>query len=202
MRLFVILIFIAIVSCGRGSLRFDDSNDYSSSGIAVQPESRLRMGSRFYVASTLNEIFGTSAETVTSSLVMPNINQFGGPCDPYIENDCTEQSQSQAPQIPVTTSARAALTIRACERIVSADLAITTAIETVLGSLPAVLSWPTPENTISLFQLFYSDRIPAVEVQAALSGIVQAAQAQSLPPIEAWRFLLFTLCSSPDWQIP
>ena len=192
------------VACGSPTgLNFRGETDLGSqvdSSLLESSASRLRLGSRIYIATVLNDIFGAAAESTTVALVLNEPAYFGGPCDKYL-GDCTEAGQSQFAITPVPTSPRAGLLIRACDKIVSNDTAVLNAVGQVRSDTMPVPA-PTSSDLAGLFDLFNPGRAPTAQVLAGLEGIVAEVSSQSLAPLEAWRFTLFSLCTSASWQIP
>lgn len=158
----------------------------------------VRLETRTYVASTLNEIFGPSAVSITRNAVSNNPISFGGPCDPY-SNGCIS-SNTQAPLIPGVTSARSALLYRTCDKLMSVD----TAVEYARGLTGAASSGtlPTPAQISSAYGLFYVGRVAPLNVTNALQAAITQTTTLSYPTIEGWRVLFLTLCHAGDWQIP
>ncbi|HEX4924181.1 MAG TPA: hypothetical protein VFV50_08845 [Bdellovibrionales bacterium] len=196
-------LFLA-VACGPGNLRFAPESDLSSMvdpGLLEASSQKLRLGGRDYIASVLNDVFGSTAVAITDALIKSESGNFGGPCDRYL-GDCTEAGESQFAIIPVPTSPRAALLIRACDRLVSNDTAVTFAASQARANPAATLQRPSEEELSALFDLFYPGRPITPEIIANLNEIVIASAGQNQPALDAWRFTLFALCVSPGWQVP
>lgn len=205
-------------SCGR---RFEFSESASlqtngGPGVVTDSDSKLRMATRAYVASTLREVFGaashSSVEKAIEELVVRQLAPFaGGPCDRYGE-DCPLMNngsgrvdpagESQSSVIPAPTTARFALMIRVCERITSEDKAIFFAASQAMGGAVANhLPMPLEGDVTAAFDLFHTGEVPPKAVTNELLSLAKLAYQQG-GTLEAWRFLLLTLCTSPGWQIP
>lgn len=169
----------------------------------------LRSGSRKFVQTRLNDIFGGSATPHVNSLVSGNVGHFGGPCDKYIFDfngnqnygNCPTLTDSQASLIGPGTPARVALTVRTCQRIVATDASVVFAVTQAVGS-DITGRMPSQGEIQSLYDLFYTGKMAPTKVLASLSTVGTTAQQKGYGTLGAWRFILSTLCSSPDWQIP
>jgi hypothetical protein len=188
------------------------STPSTSTGVAETSDSQIRLLDRVYAGSVLTGVFGPGAQPAVSQFVTSSLSQFGGPCDMYAKDfnsptaplgDCAEISQSQLSLIPNPTSGRFALTIRACEKILSQDAPVYFSAAQALG-VPSIssLGYPSAADLSAAYQLFFLGKSPTPEVQAALQKIVDQAKASSYGGIEAWRFVLLALCGAPDWQVP
>lgn len=158
----------------------------------------VRLESRSYVATTLNEIFGPAATSLTKSAIADNVLQFGGPCDSYSSN--CDSSETQAAVIPAMTSPRAALVYRTCDKILSNDVAV----EFARGLTGAISSSTLPNalQISSAYGLFYVGRTAPLAVTTALQAVIDKSEALGYPAIEAWRNLFLSLCHAQDWQVP
>lgn len=198
------LAVLLAVSCGPGGLRFVMEDSFSSlvdPGLLEASAQKLRLGGREYVASVLTDVFGPGSTAIIDALVSNEGGNFGGPCDRYL-GDCTEAGETQFAIFPVPTSPRAALLIRACDRLVANDTNVLYAANQVRTAPGATLESPVPEEVTDLFSLFYPGRLASADVSASLIAVVAESAAQNQPALDAWRFVLFALCVSPGWQVP
>jgi hypothetical protein len=209
MKAVLVLILVFVASCSKGPLTFRNEENLSSTGpldrgLLNIAESRLRLAPRTFVATTLNDIFGTSIEATTQDLIGSRVGQFGGPCDPAIPNDCQQGGDSLAPMVPVANSARAALSTRACDKIASSDAAVTFAgaQASTSGTTAITTRNPNQAEIAAMYDLFFPGRTPNQEILTNLAAIATDARNLNYSYIESWRFILLTLCLSPDWQIP
>lgn len=162
-------------------------------------ETQLRLASRSFVASTLNDVFGPSAATHVQTLVTNQISAFAGePCDNYNATNCGDLTQ--LPVVATASTQRAALLIRACRRIVNDDRAVTFAAAQAGAGSP--LATPTDSQIDAAFQLFYLGKPLPNDLHTELKGVVQAAVQQGLNATDQWRFLWDLLCGTPYWQVP
>ncbi|MDZ4660731.1 MAG: hypothetical protein SGJ18_03845 [Pseudomonadota bacterium] len=158
----------------------------------------IRLETRSYVATTLNEIFGPVAAPLTKGAIADNVIQFGGPCDSY-SFGCSS-AESQAAIIPGMTSPRAALVYRTCDKILSNDGAVEFARGLAGAGSSTVL--PTAGQISNAYGLFYVGRTAPVTVTTALQSLVNQTTTLQYPTIEGWRSLFLTLCHAQDWQVP
>ncbi len=158
----------------------------------------VRLETRSYVATTLNEIFGPTAVPLTNSAIANDVINFGGACDSY-SNNC-RSNESQGAMIPSMTTPRAALVYRICDKILSNDAAVDYA--RALTGAASSTTLPTALNISGTYGLFYVGRTLSVATSGALQSVVDQTTSLAYPAIEAWRALFLTLCHSQDWQIP
>lgn len=158
----------------------------------------IRLETRSYVATTLNEIFGPTSVPSTNAAIANDVINFGGACDSYSNNCGTNESQGA--MIPAMTTPRAALVYRICDKILADDAAVEYARTLAGGASSATL--PTTLNISGAYGLFYVGRVPPMTATTALQNIVNQSTALSYPAIEAWRGMFLALCHSQDWQIP
>ena len=168
----------------------------------------FRIGNRNFIASTLQNIFGTYATTAIQNLILNtgNISDFGGPCNGYsstnevVGTSCDVHSSTQAASVPISITAREALRTRACDQIMYQDGAVLNALSLALGSTitSSTVSAPTSAGIAKVYDLFYTGRPTDPASMASLQAVATAGASA----IESWRFVMVTLCYAPDWQVP
>ncbi len=172
-------------------------------------DSTLPLSGRRFVQTRLDDIFGPTVVAATSGLIANSIGSFGGPCDKYKKDfnggpnygDCKAIAESQASLIGPAAPSRQSLIIRACEMIAQNDSAIKMAVTNAIGS-DMTSRLPTQGEIQSLYELFYTGKIASTEALKSYNSVSLAVQQKAYPALDSWRFVLFTMCSSPDWQIP
>jgi len=163
---------------------------------------KLRLVMGRYVNGLLNEIFGAVAQPITKQFVDGKYAEFGGSCDRYGSVKDCPANLSQSAVIPSALTSRSSILTRACEKILQNDLAVTTALSKI-GINGTALPSPNVTSIQAAYGLFYPGRtVNSGDVTSKLLAISDRAKELSEPPMEAWRFLLLTLCLSPDWQLP
>lgn len=175
------------------------------------PDSRLRMVARTQVASTLRQIFGsdTAQSTIIDQLISVQFaGMGGGPCDPYAsiptigsEDACTFGGLSQLPAVPGYNSIRGALVTRACNLLTVNDPAILNAVALSNPSVNPRQVLPADTDLVAVFSLFFPGQIPSEEILDAMRKIISSVKSINGTALDAWRFVLLTLCMSPGWQI-
>lgn len=172
-------------------------------------DSKLRLGDRLYVKTTLDDIFGPGVSEITQRLIMTKTAQFGGPCDPAIsDTECSSPVEAFAALVPIAITARESYRTRACEEISSQDSAILHAymqakMPQADSSSGVVPGWPGIADFQLAYDLFYPGRAMPSGVASALLEVTEAAKRlERTSPVEGWRYLLLTLCLAPDWQLP
>ncbi len=118
-----------------------------------------------------------------------------------------------APRIPVSTLDREGFRVAACRQILLGDnTALIKGIERVRGNSDLAFLDSTPMMTESEIQkayaLFYPGRSVKPRILSALMSVSAAAQQSGLESVggngtkfESWRFVFYTLCKSPEWQL-
>jgi len=176
-----------------------------------------RLGSRDYVKSVLDQVFGPLAASVTDPEVFFRISIFGGVCDQMGQLPATGEGEDQcsgvdaskfsAPIIAPASPSRAGRNIQACNRLVFnsndqiARYAITQA--TQLSDLSYLNSNPIPTaaQIVAAYTMFNPGE-PAPP-QAAIDSLNLLAQVVQEPakPLDPWRYVLLLLCYYPQWQV-
>jgi hypothetical protein len=171
-------------------------------GVARTALARPKMGDRFYVASVLTQVFGPDSAPVVNPLVRDNMAAFGGPCDQAGRvggNNCGGRlSFSQLPMLPVSMATREGYRLRACETLTFDDNLLKYAV----GQIEAATLLDPPNSTAvdKVYEQFYPGQKPTTAVHDALVDVVRKA-SDGKTPLDGWRFLFMTVCSSPDWQL-
>lgn len=171
--------------------------------------SRLRLGNRHFLASRLDQVFGPSQAVKFDTIIRSQPIHFGGPCDKHngdfvkdgndeILGECNERASSQSAIVPFPSSGRLAYMTRACDIASQSDAAIAYAVTRATGSNTTNRAVASADID-ALHKLFYL-KSPSSDVKAALQAVADTAQQSGY--IDSWRFVLFTLCSDPGWQIP
>jgi hypothetical protein len=202
---------------GNGEGFTPNTNNY---GNTTTSNTQLRLGDRKLVFSVMNQIFPNSSTAILNANVLNQVSYFGGSCDPYNRASCPSTPCSDpnnknscpyganyqdshlygAATIPSATTASEALRIRSCEEILAQDAAVNE-VRTSLGA--STVNAPTRNHLKSIFQLFYDGKEPPVEVLNALEKVSIEARTNTTPAaaLDGWRFVIYTVCISPEWQV-
>ncbi len=161
---------------------------------------KLKLATRSLVADTLTQVFGATAKAPVEALITTQYAAFSGePCDRYVDKNCAV-SESTLSMLPGPSSLRFALVNRACNQIVQSDAALSNAAK--LAAPEATTNEaPNDAQIESLFEIFHGGRAPTKEVLGSLSTLVRESMSLENRPLEAWRFLLLSLCENPGWQL-
>jgi hypothetical protein len=175
----------------------------------------IRIGDRYFVKNALESIYGTEVSPITDKYIFRKISFFGGACDPkehytYLQGTTTRSHymncegvdffDTRSSLTPPSSALREGSLIKACTEINVKDDRINFVVSK-LGS--NTTSWPNNTHVSSAYKLFYPGRALVGKVELSLIGVVDGAKQQfPTKPIEGWRYLLLTLCKSPDWQQP
>ncbi len=181
-----------------------------SSGPGVDAsDAQPRHGGRKFVASKLRDVFGATANDPVVRLVDNDAGNYGDPCDKYSRDfngnqnfgDCRDLGESQASSVGPATPTRQSLTIRACTKITQSDAAVINAVTLAVGS-DATARTLTAGDIQSLYDLFFTGRLAQTTTTTALKAIATSVEQKAYVSLDQWRFVLLTLCMSPDWQVP
>lgn len=175
----------------------------------------IRMSDRYYVSSLLSDVFGPSSNTEINYLVKIKMDSFGGGCDQYdmnqnvsgacLNDDCNNVVCSGAQvinnQIGVSSVIRRGWLIRVCESISNDDYAILYAVQNI-HSQPTLTKSNVPaptKNTLEKsYGLFYRSSAPDKAILSALTDISK----EETNNFEKWRYVLLSICTTAEWQIP
>ncbi|MBK25014.1 MAG: hypothetical protein CME70_13535 [Halobacteriovorax sp.] len=160
-----------------------------------------RLSDRFYVHSTLQQIFGPSVKPTLYKYIFSKPNAFGGPCDVYEQirpnghsvadqmTSCFERNDtSTLPLIGRRNLLRMGYTLKACTAITNNNKAIDFALQA--ASLKK--RDPSKIKIEKLYKLFYPFEKLDHKVETALIKIEKKHEL---------RWVLYTLCIDPSWQV-
>jgi hypothetical protein len=187
-----------------------------ASGTPLEPNvAQFRMTNRQFIGSAFSQIFGSSATSTVTNLILAkeNTGTLGDPCNGYSDmnydplqgtpmkpsSDCDTQASAAAAVMPTENSGREALHTRACDLILSQDSAVLYAAGLALGTTVTTATIPAMTSTsiASAHALFFQgkplDSTVATDLQSIATGGSSA--------VDGWRFVLLTLCYAPNWQI-
>lgn len=169
--------------------------------------SEIQMGDRAFVESVLLQVFDAQG-TAAATYIRTDIYErpvFGGPCDPYSESDSSssaaefnnEKCVNQMDVIQPATSnpMRFSYTTKVCERLV----ADTARMASVRAKIFANNVWAAPDSAsvTKLWNLFFN----ATPIDASVVDALLEISKASSGPDNAWKNIVFTVCSSPEWQV-
>lgn len=181
------------------------------------------MGSRFFVASVLRNIFTassfTASQTATFNTVIdegvfryPNI--FGGAANLYSTRglkemtdascflSCNNENYQDLPLNMASTPARSVLLSKTCQRILDNSVFLTAGLEKIGVTVPMSLDVQEFDNNkiASIYELFYLNS-PDASIQEAVATSVASAKAKGFSKIDQWRFAYLLICESGHWQM-
>ncbi|MGE0527842.1 MAG: hypothetical protein AB7G93_07365 [Bdellovibrionales bacterium] len=166
-----------------------------------------RLGDRYFVKSVLESIFLSPEGNHESDPKIRNIIErqvfasslfFGGACHVH-DIDCRTGSRSDeiSTIVPSSNPSREGLRNMACRYLVQVDQAIHNALGRAGVNLQAEID---DEKIKAVVKLFYpSVEFPLTGLQALKSLSEHMSPTSTF---EAWRFVVFTICLTPGWQIP
>lgn len=182
------------------------------------------LGSRFFVASVLRNIFTTSDMTTVQIKAFNDIidagvyfypNVFGGAANLYSTRGlkettssgcglaCPNESYQDLVLNQPSTPARSVLLGKTCARL----LDNTTYLTAGLNKVGVSVTTPTPDvvefdnnKIVSIYELFYLSS-PDPEVAAAVATSVAEAKSKGFSRLDQWRFAYLLICESGHWQM-
>ncbi len=208
------LVLISACTSKPGNLLFDDLRLRPEN---TEIESRIQMGDRYYVRSVLADVFDLT-ETEASTIGAKFSTPFGGACDYYMRGESEgatpafqvqDRGCSYYPKqtvLPVSAPDRSAILAVACDDLLNDYKYFQRAIRKIHPAWPALDGQfsakpeyaPTPETVSKLYQFFY----PLDEPAPAVIDALLAVGKKSTDLRASWRYIMTTVCYSPDWQTP
>ncbi len=209
----ILLLCLSFQNCGRSGfsvksgdqfeiLEFGSSGSSGTLFSSLGADDKINIGHAGYMTSTMTMLFVNPALATTStssiknkinSLVNLQISSMGGPCSRY-DDICPGGDRSSAPEVPLSNAIRKGYIIRSCEEILSIDEAVMTALTQISLTPNSAASDVNLSNTLNLF---FPGRAVSDYVLAALRAQHQAALNFGQAPLDAWRFVFLSLCTSP-----
>lgn len=199
------------MGCSSNSpLYFKDKKDTNSENALSESSKatieKMALSDRTYVYNKLYNLFALDAEPTMQERVRKILEKniqafpqiFGGPCSEFDEHGlagCQEDLSNQdAAMTPTSFAARQALIITTCEKILDSDDSVEF-VSAKFGS--GILD---SEKIFKLYGLFYPEQELDPELLQNLRQISKLADP-SESSNASWRYVLLTLCQSPEWQI-
>lgn len=182
------------------------------------------LGSRFFVASVLKNIFTTTTLTASQTIQFNKIideglfrypHIFGGAANLYSTRgmmemtdarcflSCSNENYQELPLNMASTPARGVLLSKMCARILDDSAYLAAGLEKVginIGS-PFTAAPDFNNNKIAgIYELFFLNK-PDAQIQEALATSVASAKTKGFSNIEQWRFAFLLVCESGQWQM-
>ena len=169
----------------------------------IATNSSTRIGNAQYISSVLLDIFGSSISSEIEDSITKRVSAFGSPCGPYNDYLACDDIDSKSYDNPIyrnSTVAREGWRIKACKQSVISDSAVDNALSHIGRS---VASAPNNTDLKSLYGLFNPGMEPSDAVITKLKAVSDKAQTLSASNKnrESWRYVLYTLCLDPIWQM-
>jgi len=168
----------------------------------------LPLGTRLLVQSRLARVFQnpSSPRPEITSLyqeIVIKTGALGGPCNHY-DKACPSGlapsiTTAESSMMPAVSVSRFGYRNRACGALTSLDLAVTTALQ---NSTVDPTSQINDAAIDRIYGLFYPGKIPQASVKNALTSLFQQAKSQTSPALtlNGWRMVLYSLCTSPEFD--
>ncbi len=219
----ILLLCLSFQNCGRSGFATKSADQFEvlnlgssafpgvpgSPGLflnSLGPDDKINIGHADYMTSTMTTIFvnptlatpSTNAiKNKIKSLVTLQIDSMGGPCSRY-DDICPGGNRTSSSVVPLSNAIRKGYLIRACEEILSIDEAVMTALT---QSSLAPTSAASDMNLSNALNLFFPGRAVSDNVLAPLKAQHQAALNFGQTPLDAWRFVFLSLCTSPMMEM-
>ncbi|MBT3586288.1 MAG: hypothetical protein HN509_15380 [Halobacteriovoraceae bacterium] len=198
--LFLILIFSSGVIAQVG---YQNGAKMEKPVVTISP----RLGDRYFIASTLKELFGPAGEKIIFKQVYSQATPFGGPCDIYNQqrplsgavadphSTCFGgNSDSALPLNPKVNLLQGAYINKACNLLINDQKSFHHLLDkTFAGKTPQV----NAESVALLFKRFNPAQAANEKVLRVLQNL--AASYSSLD--SKWKGLANLLCLDPGWRI-
>lgn len=190
----------------KGELSFRAPSEVKEKAELKAYTSELQMASRSYIESVLLQVFdaqGTAMATEIENVIYKKI-EFGGACDQYEASDkgsaTLEYPRAQCVnaigvvQKSTNNPMRYSLTTKVCEKMVGD----TARMDAVRNKIFADKKWakPNDESVENAWELFY----PTTKIDAQLRNNFINMRKIASTDQEAWKYIMLTLCISPEWQ--
>jgi len=165
---------------------------------------QLPLGTRSYMESALVEIFvldrsPAGADSALVQIINDNVQSqktsLGGPCTIY-DSDCQgefAEAPANASSLvsPTSNILRKGYTTKACEMLLSDNLAVSNALSKAgISELEAANN----VNVARLYDHFFKGRTPTNDVISSLENVFHGAKADGLGNIGSWRVTMYPLC--------
>lgn len=211
MRALLIIAIMVMSSCvpeQKTDLVF--SSHGANSGLVGSNEKysvSLQISERGYVSDTLKKVFNVASGTAADLWIDTNVYNkvdFGGGCDFYAESEISS-TQPEFPsescgifgtvQPATNNSMRFSYTNKTCEYLTNQE----NYMNEVKTKITGTGAWKSPDEASvkKAWSLFYPADNINKEVSEALINLKSVANSDA----EAWKLILFTVCSSPGWQV-
>ena len=213
----ILLLCLSFQNCGRSDfsskagdqfeiLEFGSSGSSGTLFSSLGTDDKINIGHAGYMTSAMTILFVNPALATPSTSAIKNkintlvnlqISSMGGPCSRYDEV-CPGGDRSSAPVVPLSNAIRKGYIIRSCEEILSIDEAVMTALMQISLAPNSAASDVNLSNTLNLF---FPGRAVSDNVLAALRIQHQATLNFGQTPLDAWRFVFLSLCTSPMMEM-
>ena len=220
-----VLLLILLSSCMKkpSELKFDDTNlaqrvpasviqKSSASDYDISPV----IADRSYVESVLAQVFSISQPALTTSIASTGMaatlesaiyvkKEFGGGCDRYAASELTKPNEfpraacggMNPTQLASSNPMRYSFIIKICEQLISNSAIFTAAMIKIDPNWTTQMSKPSAKTITIAYQLFSPVGTPSEEL---INNLLDSTSKVSAPD-EAWKIILTTFCSSPEWQV-
>ncbi len=189
--------------------RIDFSVNAATGNLLVSSTESIRISDRVFMKSFLDHLYGSSAEAMTNTMVFNESSKFDGPCDPMgaatLGCKGLDVEDISAPLLPVMSTPRAGQVMKVCNRLSFTDATVNYAISNITGqsnlSYLTTTPIPTDAELQKAYEFFYPGRNASLAIVTKLRELATVAR-ESGKERDPWRYVLLTLCWSPDWQMP
>lgn len=164
---------------------------------------QLQMGDNAYVESVLVQAFSNGSDESRGKIhtMIYQQTEFGGVCDRYAMSEidgnpefprekCANSELTKANSNP----GRYAYAIKACEELTTQEASFKNIMDKIFpdGKIEKV----NQATFLKAYQIFYLEESPD---KAVTNEFIKLSKEVG-DPKEAWRVIMMTLCSSPQWQ--
>ena len=207
-------LFFSTIACieiqtERSELVFKGKTSRSIAAESVYPVS-MQVAPRGYIVDVFRDVFEIQEDSTLDKMLITNIYkkvEFGGGCDVYEASNLDAYNQIEFPnescgsinstQVATSNPMRFSITSKVCEDILSDSVARESIRKKIF---PSTSQWGNPSDMAAIkrmWNLFY----PIDKINAATSKALEVVGYSTNNEEEAWKAMIFTVCSSPAWQV-
>lgn len=195
------------IQAERTELVFGGPTSRTIASNEVYPVS-MQVAPRGYIVNVLREVFSIQENSSLDNKLINEIYkkvEFGGGCDVYeasetafnvIEYPNEACGSIATDQVATSNPMRFSITSKACEDILADSATLTK----VRNKIFASSSWGSPSDYQAIekmWKLFY----PIDPINDAITKSLEDVGYATSNNTDAWKTMIFTVCSSPGWQV-
>lgn len=163
------------------------------------------LGERMFVGQLLEGLFSANGNVVLNQIYR-QMDFFQGGCDTYeaarnssnaldFNNEACSGTQKISDQIGISSTVREGRRLQACHQGIYNDARLNNAITKLGGT--NLNTRPSRDNVLAALKYFY----PNTNFGTDTINLIMQKVSEETNARNAWRAVLFPICTSPQWQI-